>query len=304
MSGPNAERPGWAPRQLPGPLFALQRGSLYVVRRAIGLSEDPIVPCVDPGTAYQPVDAIIRKVHADLPTMTIGGVASLFLQLLHPQVVAGVADHSRYEQDPLGRLQATGRFLALTTYGTKEQAAEAITRVQHVHSFIIGRTEGDEPYDASSPELLEWVHLAEVLMFAAAYNRYGPTRLSPLEQDAYVGQMAKVAVDLGVPNAPVTLDEALSRLQAVRPKLRLSEAGIATRDFILTGPYRGPAARGYQTVVAAALDLLPTAIRTMLELPVSRTQGNPSAVQRRALRFSRVLRLATSAAHPANLPAK
>jgi len=287
-------------RPLPGPLFSLQRLSLGVVRRAIGLTEEPITPCFDPDTSYQPVNGVIRVVHADLPTMTIGGVASLFLQLLHPQVVAGVADHSRYEQDPLGRLQATGRFLAVTTYGTADQAAHAIHRVSQIHTRVNGLTEEGEPYDASRPDLLEWVHLAEVAMFDAAFHRYGPRFLSAPERDEYVTQMAQVARDLGVPAPPESLAALYASIETFRPTLRLTRAGESTRDFILAGPYNGPQRRGYQTVVMAALDLLPPWALVALALPSDFSMPPQAVIRRRAKRLSMILRLATSAAHPAN----
>ena len=45
-------------------------------------------------------------IHADLATMP-GGVRALLLQALHPGSLAGVRDHSRYKDDPLGRLAGT-----------------------------------------------------------------------------------------------------------------------------------------------------------------------------------------------------
>src|SRR4029450_3232047 len=46
-------------------------------------------------------------VHAD-PSMLIGGLCALLLQTLHPLAMAGIADHSNYREDPLGRLGGTG----------------------------------------------------------------------------------------------------------------------------------------------------------------------------------------------------
>ena len=72
-------------------------------------------PTGDPGL-FGP-DSMAWKVHADLPGMLIGGFAALMLQMLHPLAMAGVAEHSRFREDPLGRLQRTGRFIAGTTFG-------------------------------------------------------------------------------------------------------------------------------------------------------------------------------------------
>jgi hypothetical protein len=62
-------------------------------------------------------DSMTWKVHARLGPMLVGGLSALMLQTLHPLVVQGVADHSNYREDPLGRLLRTADFIALTTYG-------------------------------------------------------------------------------------------------------------------------------------------------------------------------------------------
>ena len=69
--------------------------------------------------ALHPPGSVIWRVHGDVTTMMIGGVASLFLQMLHPQVLAGVWDHSKFREDTLGRLRRTARFIAVTTYGER-----------------------------------------------------------------------------------------------------------------------------------------------------------------------------------------
>src|SRR5262245_34256392 len=47
----------------------------------------------------------------------VGGIRALLLQSAHPEVVAGVGDHSRYREDPLGRLSRTSSYVTATTYG-------------------------------------------------------------------------------------------------------------------------------------------------------------------------------------------
>jgi len=51
------------------------------------------------------------------------------LQALHPLAMAGVADHSSYEDDPIGRLRRTANFVGTTTFGTTAEAREAISRL-------------------------------------------------------------------------------------------------------------------------------------------------------------------------------
>ena len=60
-------------------------------------------------------NSVAWKVHGDVATMMVGGVAGLLMQMLHPAVLAGVWDHSNFRQDMHGRLRRTARFIALTT---------------------------------------------------------------------------------------------------------------------------------------------------------------------------------------------
>ena len=63
------------------------------------------------GGLYSPNDAP-WQVHADFATL-IGGVRALLMQTLHPATLAGVAQHSRYESDAIGRLAGTTRWLTI-----------------------------------------------------------------------------------------------------------------------------------------------------------------------------------------------
>ena len=58
----------------------------------------------------------------------VGGIRSLVVQLTHPLAMAGVAQHSRYLEDPLGRLQNTSAYFALVTFGSTAEAV-ASTRL-------------------------------------------------------------------------------------------------------------------------------------------------------------------------------
>src|SRR5438270_738156 len=53
-----------------------------------------------------PPDAIVRRVDSE-PVLLLGGGRALLMQLAHPSVAAGVADHSDFRRDPMSRLQRT-----------------------------------------------------------------------------------------------------------------------------------------------------------------------------------------------------
>ncbi len=168
------------------------------IRQAVGLSKNPPPRCSDPELAYFALDSVARIIHGDLPPMLVGGLASLFIQMLHPHTMAGVAQHSRYREDPLGRLLQTANFIGFTTYGTKGEAYASIERVLAVHQVVRGVADDGVPYYANDPHLLAWVHAAETSMFLTAYRRFGSVRLSDADADRYVAEMARLALDMGM----------------------------------------------------------------------------------------------------------
>jgi hypothetical protein len=183
-----------------------QRASLSI-RHAAGLTNDPPPRCDDPDDAFGDVHGVARLVHRELPSMLVGGVGSLYFQMLHPHAMAGVAQHSRYQDDPLGRVLQTANFIGATTFGSKETAQIAIDRVLTVHRYVHGVADDGVPYDANDPHLLLWVHCAEIYMFLNAYRRFGSQRLSDAEADHYVREMAPLARILGVLDPPENVEE-------------------------------------------------------------------------------------------------
>ena len=61
-------------------------------------------------------DSVSWRVIGDA-TAFVGGIRALLVQTAHPEVVAGVEDHSAYRHDPLGRLTRTSYYVTQTTYG-------------------------------------------------------------------------------------------------------------------------------------------------------------------------------------------
>jgi uncharacterized protein (DUF2236 family) len=239
------------------------------VRRAVGVPDDPRPPETDPARAYLDPGGVARRVHRDLPAMLIGGLSALLLQTLHPLAMAGVAEHSLYEEDPVGRLRRTAAFVAVTTYGTREEAARAVDRVRRVHQRVRGTAPDGRPYDAADPELLTWVHVAEMSSFLHAAQRFGPERFDRTECDAYYEETAAVARDLGAAWAPRSVDEVKAYFRRVRPDLYAGPQARAGRDFLLRGVARRPEDRAaYAVLAAAAVSLLPGWGRTELGIPL------------------------------------
>src|SRR5690242_4811947 len=136
--------------------------------------------------------------------MFVGGIRAVLLQTLQPQAMTAVAEHSGYQGDMWGRLARTSRFIAVTTFGTADDAQEAVDVVRAIHERVNGTMPDGSTYSATDPHLLEWVHVAETESFLLAHQRYGAHPLDQAGRDEYVAQAAEIARRLGVPEPPIT----------------------------------------------------------------------------------------------------
>lgn len=206
------------------------------------------------------------EVHADA-SMLVGGIRALLLQTLHPPTMAGVADHSDYRTDSLGRLRRTSRFVSTTTFGSVATAEAAIETVRAVHARVEGVTPDGEPYSANDPHLLGWVHATEVDSFLEAKKRFGSSRVTRATADRYVTEMALVAAKLGVVDPPTSVAELADTLDRYQPELKLNRQGRSAVWFIAFPPLplamRGP----YAVLLGGAVSSLPTWARRKLWLP-------------------------------------
>ncbi|MFJ5776976.1 oxygenase MpaB family protein [Streptomyces sp. NPDC093094] len=220
-----------------------------------------------PGPRWFGPDRPVRRVHGDVSMFT-GGLAALLLQSLHPLAMAAVAGHSGFRGDPWGRLQRTSTFLAVTTYGTADSAQDACDRVRAVHDRVNGTASDGRPYRAADPDLLCWVHIAEVDCFLRAHQRYGADPLDAAGCDGYVADMARIATALGVPDPPTDRASLAARLAAYRGELRATPEAVDTARFLLLRPPIPLLARPPYAVVAAnAVSMLPGWASRELRLP-------------------------------------
>ncbi len=231
-----------------------------------------------PGPRWFPPGSAIRTVHGDA-SMFVGGMRALLLQSLHPAAMAAVAAHSGYRGDPWGRLARTSTFLAVTTFGTIDDATAAIDRVRWVHERIRGVTPEGISYAAGDPTLLRWVHVAEVDSFLRAHQAYGQRPLDRAGADEYVAQASRVAIALGAERVPESVDELAKALDEFRPALAASAAASDAADFLLHEPPVPASLRaGYGLLARAAVGSMPGWTFPLLGL------DEPGRVGRRAAR--------------------
>ncbi|MDH4555542.1 DUF2236 domain-containing protein [Pseudomonas sp. BN417] len=233
-------------------------------------------PKGDPGL-FGP-DSVTWRVHGDFTSMMIGGISALLLQMLHPLALAGVWDHSNFRTDMLGRLRRTGQFISGTTFGTRKDADWLIDKVRNIHLQVVGTAPDGRPYAASDPDLLTWIHVAEVSSFLKAHLRYLNPDLSGEDQDRYYAEIALVAERLGARDVPKSRREVAEYLEAMRPQLLCDERSLEVVRILFGAPAPSVPAKPFGLLMTqAGIDLLPDWASAMLGL-------HQSAWQRRLVR--------------------
>lgn len=222
--------------------------------------------------------------------MMVGGVAALMLQMLHPKVLAGVWDHSRFREDLNGRLRRTARFIALTTYGAAGEAEAVIARVRRIHDHVNGVLPDGAPYRASDPRLLAWVHVTEATSFLQAWIRYAEPAMPGRDRDRYFAEIARIGAALGADPVPSSRADASRLIADFRPELRADERTREVARILFERPAPTALAQPLQALtMEAGVDLLPGWARRMHG--VSATFGRP-LVQAGTLGIARTLRWA------------
>jgi len=216
-------------------------------------------------------NSVAWRVHGDVVTMLIGGVASLMLQMLHPSVLAGVWDHSDFRNDMMARLRATAKFIARTTYDHAGEAEILIDKVRRIHDHVNGTLPDGTPYRANDPRLLAWVHVTEAISFLDAWIAYGEPNMSRADQDRYFDEAAVIGQALGADPMPRSRAEAEALIASMKPDLRADHRTREVAALVLNQTV-GPALAliPSRVLMQAAVDLLPDWARTMHGLRASR----------------------------------
>ncbi|WP_372351672.1 oxygenase MpaB family protein [Streptomyces sp. KL116D] len=189
----------------------------------------------DPGL-FGP-DSVTWQMHAD-PMMWIAGVRALYFQALHPRAVRGVIQNSDFRRDAWGRLMRTASFVGTTTYGTTEAAEKAGARVRTIHRHLTA-TDPDtgERYSVDEPDLLLWVHCAEIDSYLHVARRSG-FRLTAAQADRYVAEHRTSARLVGLEPAEVPGNQAelAAYFEKVRPELAAGPEAREVDDFLQRPP--------------------------------------------------------------------
>lgn len=244
-------------------------GPLMAAFRPIGTDPATFVPkpdeMGDPGW-FGP-DSVAWRVHAD-HSLLIAGLAAFTLQALHPLAMAGVAEHSAFSEDFLGRTQRTGEFVQGVVYGSSTEADRLCRMVRKVHTSVVGIAPDGRPYDATDPELLDWVHISEYLAIAAANRRFALHPMTRTELDTYVGEVAQVGLGTGVLDPARDWAGLNAALERHRPNLAIGEYAAAGVSFLDDPPIIPSAVKPlWRSLWAGAIACLPPVARELLRLP-------------------------------------
>ena len=187
-------------------------------------------------------ESVTWRVHAD-PTMLLGGLRSLFLQALHPLAMAGVEQHSGFREDPWGRLFRTAEYVTVVAFGTTAEAQRAGARVRGIHRGLAGvEPETGAHYRVDDPDLLRWVHCAEVESFLTTYRRAGGD-IGPGDADRYYREQRRAAelVGLAPDSVPGTESDMADYFDGMRSALRVTRPAREALWFVHVPPMPVPA---------------------------------------------------------------
>lgn len=200
------------------------------------------------------------------------GPAALLLQIAHPHIAEGVAQHSRFTDDPFARLHGTLATTMDLVFGDGPRAERAVRRLNGIHASVRGeavdevaRDVAGTSYHALDPELLLWVQATLLVTSIQAYERWvGPLVLA--EREAYWAEARAVGECLGIPlrRSPAdwsALEAYWDRMLAVDGPIQVTPTARALAPVIVRPPV--PMAPRWLVDLAAmpGLALLPSRIR-------------------------------------------
>jgi uncharacterized protein (DUF2236 family) len=199
------------------------------------------------------------------PAAFVGGIRALLIQAAHPEVVAGVEQHSRYRGDPLGRLSRTSAYVTATTFGAMPEVEAAIDRVRRAHRVVRGISSRGVFYDASDPDHAAWVHNALTDSFLVANHHYSDYPLTVVEADRFVAEQARVGNLIGADPVPTSADDLSTWIES-HPDMAASPDMKSAVEFLTDPPLPLGVKTGYLVLLEAAIATLPSGFLEILGL--------------------------------------
>ena len=219
-------------------------------------------------TCYFTPHTVFWRVNSDALT-NLAAARALMLELAHPLVAAGVAEHSNYRGDPFGRLIRTLRTMTDIMFGDVGTAQKAIGHFNGCHAKVSGELAGTVGplaagvrYRAHDPLLKLWVLATLYDSCLIVYDQF----VAPLTLDdkrAYYRDGLTLGGLLGIPREmmPATYDDFDAYVQTMinSDMLTVSDQARDVAGALWAAPVFGPIAK---LASFAGIGLLPDRIRS------------------------------------------
>jgi uncharacterized protein (DUF2236 family) len=234
------------------------------------------------------------KINRETALLLAGGRA-LLMQLAHPKVAAGVAQHSDFESDPLGRLHRTMSSMWSIVFDDSARARAVLGQIEAVHKRVQGVVPTNELsnrgslYSALDQDLLLWVHATLIDSALAAYSLF-VAPLSAAERQGYYADSKTLARLFGIEDRrlPATVEAFEGYLTAMmksgeivpgRNARQLAHSILYPRPWLLR-----PAGPLFRLLTAG---LLPDPLRAGYELDWNKPRTKRYLLVARAIRILR-----------------
>jgi uncharacterized protein (DUF2236 family) len=89
--------------------------------------------------------------------LALGGLRALLLQLAHPAVGTGVANHSTFAANPVGRLHHTLTYIYVVASDDRQLVGRVARSIGRQHAPVRSAPDARTAYDARDPALQLWV---------------------------------------------------------------------------------------------------------------------------------------------------
>jgi uncharacterized protein (DUF2236 family) len=178
--------------------------------------------------------------------VVLGWGRAILLQLAHPLVAQGVADHSTFRDTAFARikrLHGTIKAMLDLTFGDADAMHAAAARINAIHDRVHGQLTEDAGrwtagtrYSATDPDLLTWVDATLLDSMPLAYQQL-VAPLPSADIDAYCAEVSASAHRLRIPPGFVpasraALDSYLQRMLQSDTLAVTSSARALAREVI------------------------------------------------------------------------
>jgi uncharacterized protein (DUF2236 family) len=217
-------------------------------------------------------DSVIRKLTLESSRL-LGGGRALLLQLAHPLIAAAVVEHSRFQANPLRRLENTLDLTQNIIHGDRRTAERALSGFHARHAHVrgslpqaVGAFPAGTQYSGDDPDLKLWVHATVIDTLLVTHERFVRPLTCP-ERVRFYQDAKLLAYYLGIPSemVPPTLEEFQRHMQTMLQSetLTVSAAARVLAAATVIKPEVGFVARGLARMVRfVTAGLLPEPIRS------------------------------------------